>query len=155
MNPMQFLRRLQQVKELKSKLPEPLGQIAKGFFQSNFRKQGFDDVVVEKWQARKGQILGGIAMISKKSDHSRAILIGKGSGQLKMSIHLVTATFQKIRIESDLPYSKIHNEGLQGRAFGKYNFKMPKRQFMGESQNLNKKIKSKVKKEIKRALLGR
>jgi len=65
------------------------------------------------------------------------------SGDLRRSIRFDTVNKANlsVRIASDLPYAKIHNDGLTGRAWGKAPFKMPKRQFIGDSWNLNEKVK--------------
>jgi phage gpG-like protein len=40
---------------------------------------------------------------------------------------------------SGIKYADIHNRGLRGKAFGKYPFNMPKREFIGKSRELNRK----------------
>lgn len=120
-----------------------IGNEAKRFFVENFRKQGFDDASVEKWKPRK-QYEHRHARNAKqamKFGLGRAILVK--SGDLRRSIKRMPPQKSNlsIRIVSDLPYAKIHNEGLEGNAFGKHKFKMPKREFMGNSFNLNERIK--------------
>jgi phage gpG-like protein len=51
-----------------------------------------------------------------------------------------------------LPYSAVHNEGGQAKVFGKYSFTMPKRQFMGESRELNNKIVKQLDEDITKIL---
>ena len=149
----EFIQRTYRVKALKNTLPSAIGTMAQNFFQENFYKQGFDDKGIKRWQSRRGEISGGIARVKKKTKGARAILVD--TGNLRDGIYVKRATFSKITIASDAKYAKIHNEGLKGRAWGKHNFTMPKRQFMGESENLKKKIEAKIAKEIKKALLGR
>ncbi|MDR1848325.1 MAG: virion morphogenesis protein, partial [Bacteroidales bacterium] len=55
-------------------------------------------------------------------------------------------------IVSNLPYSAVHNEGGQAKVFGKYSFTMPKRQFMGESRELNNKIVKQLDEDITKIL---
>ena len=51
-----------------------------------------------------------------------------------------------VKVFSDLIYAKVHNEGLKaGRGKG---FMMPKRQFMGKSVVILKRIVDKSKREI-------
>ena len=109
-----------------------MGKTAKTFFVDNFRKQGFDDKNVQKWKPRKDK--------SGKSI-GRAILVK--SGDLRRSIRVETISTRNlyVKIASDLPYSKIHNDGGNGLAYGKTPFKMPKREFIGNSYNLNEKVK--------------
>ncbi len=146
----ELIRRLQRVESLKRSLPDAIGTLAKNFFKKNFRKQGFDDNGVEKWVPRKRP---DKARRKGEKVKKRAILVD--TTNLRESIHVKSATFKKITIVSDAEYSKIHNEGLYGKAWGKHRFKMPKRQFMGESNNLNKEIKEFIERKVKQAILGK
>jgi phage gpG-like protein len=111
-------------KSLNVDIPSIIAKDTKQYFQDNFKKQGFDSGTIEKWQPRK----------SKKWKHP--ILLKTGA--LKKSIHIRQRNSRRISLVSDLPYSRIHNEGLNGLAWGKYPFKMPKRQYMGHSPALEK-----------------
>ena len=103
----------------------------KTFFYDSFRKQGFDDKTVTKWTPRK------------KADKraGRAILVKSGDLRRSIRFDTVNKNNLSVRIASDLPYAKIHNDGLMGNAWGKAPFKMPKRQFIGDSYQLNEKVK--------------
>lgn len=117
-----------------------IGNTAKNHFIQSFRNQGFDDKSVQKWQPRKRNTYktkGGRIV----DDSTRAILVKSGDLRRSIKLDTVNKANLKIVISSDLPYAKIHNEGLQGKAWGKHSFKMPKRQFMGDSYNMNEKIK--------------
>ena len=109
-----------------------MGRTAKTFFYDNFRKQGFDDKNVTKWKPRKDQSRNSIG---------RAVLVKSGDIRRSIRFDTVNKANLSVRIASDLPYAKIHNDGLTGRAWGKAPFKMPKRQFIGDSWNLNEKVK--------------
>lgn len=123
-----------------------MGVMAVNQFKSNFIKQGFEDETLKAWQPRKRVDRGRYA----EKAGTRKILIGKGTGILHRSI--VAKKFGKyaVRITSKLPYANIHNEGLMGKAFGKHSFKMPKRQFVGNSGVLNRKILKKIDSNIKK-----
>lgn len=99
-----------------------IGNEAKNFFVASFRKQGFDDRNVQPWKPRKKE--------GKRK--GRAILVD--SGDLRRSIvrEPVNKTQLSVKISTDLPYAKVHNEGTS---------KMPKRQFMGDSYKLNEMCK--------------
>lgn len=121
-----------------------IGNTAKNFFVENFRKQGFDDKTVQRWKPRKrttyktksGKVV---------DDTTRAILVK--TGDLRRSIIRVpNRAALNVKIQTDLPYAKVHNEGLRaGRGKG---FKMPKRQFIGDSYNLNEKVKAVIVKRL-------
>jgi phage gpG-like protein len=110
----------------------------------NFRKQGFDDKTVEKWKARKKKTYrtksGKVV-----DDTTRAILVK--TGDLRRSIIRVpNRAALNVKIQTDLIYAKVHNDGLRaGRGKG---FKMPKRQFIGDSYNLNEKVKAVIVKRL-------
>lgn len=108
------------------------------WFRASFRKRGFTDKGFKKWKKRK------------KKEPGRAILVK--TGDLKRSIRKGRVSFRQTTISSKLPYSAIHNEGLDGIAFGKYPFKMPQRKFMGESQKLERKMIKFIYKSIDKAL---
>ena len=121
-----------------------VGNTAKNFFVENFRKQGFDDKTVQRWKPRKrttyktksGRIV---------NDTTRAILVQ--TGDLRRSIIRVpNRAAMSVKIQTDLIYAKVHNEGLRaGRGKG---FIMPKRQFIGDSYNLNEKVKAVIVKRL-------
>lgn len=140
-------RKIRAFNALKTILPVLIGNDAKNFFNDSFKKQGWEDEGIQKWQPRKGEVgIGGLSKVSKKSASGRAILVK--TGDLKKSLFLEQADWGKVRISSDLPYSAIHNEGLEGNAFGKHKFKMPKRKFMGRSRKLHNRLKELMEKKI-------
>jgi phage gpG-like protein len=124
-----------------------VGNTAKVFFVDSFRKQGFDDKTVQKWKPRKRtsyKTKGGKVV----DDTTRATLVK--TGDLKKSIirNPANRAALTVKISTDLDYAKIHNDGLMGKAWGKHPFKMPKRQFMGDSYNLNEKVKAVIVKRL-------
>ena len=124
-----------------------MGTDAKNHFVRSFRNQGFEDASIEKWQPRKGEIMSsGIAKVRKKDKSSRAILVK--TGDLRRSIRVINKSYRSITLGSDLPYAQIHNDGLYGNAYGKYRFKMPKRQFIGHSKKLIDRLRDKLDKRI-------
>lgn len=166
-----IMRKINALKQMKTELPVILANDCVNFFKESFRKQGWDDGGLQKWKKRKGNVIGGIAVISKKSKGARAILTQ--TGDLKNSIVVESATFSKIKIASKLPYSAIHNTGgtikhpggtpyiiganklaifmkkdgsyPSGTKFtGPHDIKMPKRKFMGNSRTLTNKLKKKI-----------
>jgi phage gpG-like protein len=127
-----------QFKQERQKLPRILGNKAVKFFQSNFDKEGFQDRTVSKWKERNYKPKGG----AKKQMQV--------TGRLRRSIKTISANWGSIKIGTKgVAYARIHNEGLKGKAFGKYAFQMPKRQFIGESYKLQKGIKARIEKELR------
>lgn len=127
------------VKALKDSV-NTMGTEAVKFYTLNFRKQGFDDENIEKWQPRKGSFYSGIARLRKRErkESGRAILVK--SGALRRSLKYYRSGLSSVIITSNLPYANAHNEGIRGR--------LPKRQFVGDSAKLNKLIIRKLDKRI-------
>jgi phage gpG-like protein len=114
---------------LKTTLPALVGNLAVTQFKESFRKQAFADEGAEPWKPRK---------INKtKRDSTRGILIK--TGNLRNSIILKSARWPIAQVLSDTPYSVIHNYGGDGLAWGKNRFRMPRRKFMGQSNDLDKR----------------
>jgi phage gpG-like protein len=135
---------LNDLKRFEAQLPavvSEMGAIGQNHFIGSFQKQGFENVTTEKWKPRKDTRMD-------RGKPNRAILVK--SGALRRSIRRVPVGRYAVNIVSDMPYAKIHNNGLTGRAFGKYSFKMPKRQFMGYSAKMNTKIERMIDRYVKK-----
>lgn len=85
-------------------LPVKVGAIAKRHFQDNFRKGGFVDGGLTPWPATRRQQSGG------KSAASRYGPLLSSRTHLMRSVRDVPGR-ARTTIVSDLPYSRIHNEG--------------------------------------------
>lgn len=104
---------------------------AKNHFVKSFRDGGFTDNTLVKWKPRKSK---------SKRDIGRAILVKTGDLRRSVKIKGINKSSLNIIIGSDLPYAKVHNDGLSP---------MPKRKFIGNSNKLNKKIIVIIDKRIK------
>jgi phage gpG-like protein len=176
-----------------------VGNTAKVFFVDSFRKQGWDDQSVQKWQKRKKTERKGRGKYAKGEDgkrdknsvrsvkSGRAILVKTGDLRRSIKRNPANRAALSIKISTDLDYAKIHNDGGnvvqyvkphrrfvdQGDTMGTgvFNIKsrkekqakvkvkqdvkgfsrkvrMPKRQFMGDSYNLNEKVKAVIVKRL-------
>jgi len=124
---------IRQFKSKKSILPRQVGNVAKNHFLGSFRDAGFTDRTLQRWENKQK---GGSSNLTK-------------SGKLRRSIRVKTATFARTVIgTAQVVYAAIHNFGLQGLAFGKSVFTMPKRQFIGNSVVMDRKIVRKIQKEV-------
>jgi phage gpG-like protein len=173
-----------------------VGNTAKVFFVESFRKQGWDDKSVQKWKKRQVSERKGRG--SKKSaaelgtvrsvKAGRAILVKTGDLRRSIKRNPANRAALSIKISTDLPYAKVHNDGetinvsgrkgsgtitrsirgnagfkdgkftrgrakkvtFQGKEYttGAYSINMPKRQFMGDSYNLNEKVKAVIVKRL-------
>jgi phage gpG-like protein len=101
---------------------------AEAFHAKNFRDEGFTDRTLTKWQRRK------------KPDASRALLVKTS----KLKGHALRGKLRGRHVDFVMPaaYMRVHNDG--GKAGRGKGFQMPKRQYLGESQYLNDRIKRKA-----------
>lgn len=133
-----ILKDLQVFKPQLEKVVDAMGVLAANHFTTSFRNQGFTDETLERWQPRK--------RTERSRLGNRAILVK--SGRLRRSIRTKRFGLLAVKILTDVPYASVHNNGERsGRGRG---FKMPKRQFIGYSGVLNRKIISKLDVTIKR-----
>lgn len=138
-----FTKEIGQSTKLFQSLPRLAGNTALNFFKDSWSKEGFTDVRLERWPARK------------VNDGARRRLLVQ-TGRLRRSLRM-THTTTRVVISTDVPYAQIHNEGgqvkgtvkvkahtRQGRPVRAHNrkvdFKIPKRQFMGHSKLLDRRL---------------
>lgn len=132
-----FFKKLQsQIPQLEREIAQTVILVeAEKLHAENFKKEGFTDKTFQKWQPRKKP---------DKKGEKRALLVKTSA--LKRNATKGQVVGNHVDFVFPLEYMKVHNEGLQaGRGKG---FKMPKRQFVGESAELEKRIEAKAKKLI-------
>lgn len=151
-----ILKQIEAFKPQLNKMVEGAGVLAVNHFTKSFRDGGFTDETFTPWKKRKrsrdtyksgrrGE--SGI----KSLGIDRGVLIGQsGAGRLSRSIRSKRFGSLSAKIYTDVPYARIHNDGLMGKAWGKHSFKMPKRQFIGYSGKLNRQIIAFLDKNIKK-----
>ena len=134
--------------------PTSAGKTAVRYFKKNFQNEAWGRV---KWTEVQRRTPGTAAYKSASKHHpartSRKILAGD-TGDLGRSIEVKAVSKGQVVVwtapsafESKEPYGRVHNEGLRaGRGKG---FIMPKRQFMGESDELNALIISELERKLK------
>jgi phage gpG-like protein len=151
------INRLKSVNRVVSRvLPIKVGAKAARHFKDNFKEEGFVNDGVQKWEPSKRklpemQLRGKRGQILKRQPASVTNKTLTGTGHLKDSIVPVPGDGE-VTIKNDVVYAKIHNEGGQGLAFGKHPFKMPKRQFIGDSAELNQIIEETIDDELKKLI---
>ncbi|MDR1199043.1 MAG: phage virion morphogenesis protein [Prevotellaceae bacterium] len=159
----EFIKRLQQAqRELENcisrVLPVKVGALAKAHFQDNFRKSGFVNNGLHAWKPAKRLLVkniprrrskGKLVQRRRKPASMQYKTLLSDKNHLRDSIYY-TPIRAGVRIYNPVEYAAVHNEGLRaGRGKG---FRMPKRQFMGESAELNKTVQQTVEKELSRIL---
>ena len=126
-NKLKLGKTLKQMNSIGLVMPRVLATVGVNFSKQAFAKQGWADKGFSKWQKRKG---------NAKRNQGRSILVD--SGDLRRSIRILSTGIGRATYGSRLVYAPVHNAGLRaGRGRG---FKMPKRQFIGQSQRLQRKM---------------
>ena len=131
MSKFDFLSILQKVEQTKKELPKKLANVTQNYFVLSFRKQGFDG---GKWQEVKRRIPGTPEFKYPKtkglSRRTKPILIESGELRRRVANSILLATWPTVKLMVDLPQAAAINEGLGN---------MPKRQFIGQSNELTEK----------------
>ena len=134
-----FEKKIKDFQKFERTVPKRVGNVAKNHFLESFDNEGFSDgsIKSDPWDERKSKTKRD--QVAKR----RQLLIQ--SGALKRSIKVASnPTFKKIAVGSyGIKYAERHNKGLKG---------MPKRQFVGKSKILDRKIRNLISKEIKKIL---
>lgn len=148
MTPQQFKQLLAHHKEevehtIWRTLPVKIGTTAQYHFRDNFQKSGFVDEGVEPWKRSKRQDN------PKHPDRAYKTLLSRRN-RLYGSIQKRTEPAKAI-VYTEVPYAQAHNEGTT-TAGRKHNVRIPKRQFMGESKQLNRKCMDIINSELQKIL---
>lgn len=121
----------------KMQLMIDLEAVSTKFFLDSFRKQGWDDGALHRWQEVKRRIPGTRAFKSARpSSRTRSILVQ--SGRLRRGFYTRIRRMDIVQIANSTPYAQPHNEGTRNAGRGRRTV-IPQRQFMGHSQSLQKK----------------
>lgn len=121
-------------------IPRRVGNIALNHFLKSWDDEAFSD-------STEGSSPWAVRKTTNKADRTtgrrRQLLID--SGALKRSMKVSRpATFRRIAVGSyGIKYAQFHNQGTA---------KLPKRQFVGASKMLNRRIHLLIKNELKRIL---
>jgi len=127
MSKLPISQQLEKFKASRNKIASAIKLMARKHFSANFNNQGFDGKAWKNVKRRTNPTKRDI----KNGGATRAILYGKKSGVLSKSITGTVKNWDKIVIGTTVDYAKYHNEGTAH---------IPKRQFIGDSAILNKKI---------------
>lgn len=150
--------------------PVIIGVEAVNHFKESFEKQGFTDETLEKWEdverRKPGSPWYGFKYQSKvarpgrgrrrqdsTTNYSPAASkrpILSGDTQELMNSIRYTRLSGGARIIAGTAYAKVINEGGQIKVFGKKTATMPKRQFMGKSTVLERRLQAELIKELRR-----
>lgn len=123
-------------------LKDEVGEMAVRHFKKSFDIEGFNDTPTPMWKSLKRP---------RPAPYTGNKILTR-TGSLKKSLRYKSRVGKRtwsVSVNSPLIYANVHNEGLRsGRGKG---FKMPKRQFMGESSTLDHRIQTRINNRIKAA----
>lgn len=119
--------KLEKLRRVLRRLPRDVGNEALLWFMNNFKKA--QDPDGRPWKPRKD------------GDGTRALLVK--SGRLRKSIRVTRADATAVRIGTNVPYAKFHNDGTT---------KIPQRKFLGPSAILNRRLVRYIKAKVLWAL---
>ena len=119
------------------------GAIAKRLFQRNFELSGYQDSTLKAWKPAKR-----LSQTGKRARNKYKTLLSSRNHLFQSFTTEVSP--MKVVISNTAEYASVHNFGERaGRGKG---FQMPKRQFMGVSQELQQEVRQMVEQEIKKII---
>ncbi len=135
-----------------------LGVEAVNHFKSSFDNEGFEDKNVKKWDnvKRRDPLSVWYGHSSKKKGFSNAAAtnkILKGETNELREANTYRRTRKGVVVLNSKKYARVHQFGGKAYIYGKKQFTMKARPFMGQSDVLNKKIRAKLVRELKKQLL--
>lgn len=95
----------QNFERLKTTLPTLLANETRNFFVDSFKRQGWEDKSLNKWEKRKSD---------NKKNEGRAILVKSGALKRAVANSIRSKTFEKIELIVPLKYAAVHNDGYDG-----------------------------------------
>jgi len=154
----QFAERMKKLNEFVKgeEIKSIIGNEAINHFQNNFEEEGFTDKEgeVEKWanvERRKPESkwYGHSGQSRKFSGERTTARILTGDNENLQSSFFFEPTQRGVMIRNSAPYAAVHQYGLKAKIYGKKEFQMIARPFMGYSTALKEKIEDKIVDEIK------
>jgi len=147
-NKFEFDKVFEKLQQMKPKLPQEIAAIAQSSFVKNFNTESFFG---EKWKEVQRRQEGTKAYkypkTKKLSRRVKPILVDRGNLKREVNSSIKEQNWDLIKLGVDVSsfnkggynYAAAQNEGTD---------KIPKREFMGNSPILEKKIKDKIRKSI-------
>ena len=151
--------RMKEVREFveSDDIKDIIGTEAVGHYKQSFSNEGFTDETLEPWKDverrdNESPWYGHSGQTGKfsKSRTTAMILHGETS-ELKNAITYIH-TPEGVKVVNDKPYAPVHQFGMKAKIYGKKEFTMPKRPFMGKSKVMVTTIQDKIKRILIRIL---
>lgn len=155
----QFADKIDKIKEFTrgEDIKDILGTEAVNHFRESFQNQGFTDETLNPWKDVKRRDpaspwYGHSGQTGRFSNaRTTAKILSGETRELQNAI-----TYRRIpggaRIVNEKPYASVHQYGGRAKIYGKKEFQMTPRPFMGKSAVLVRNINDKIKREFIRIL---
>lgn len=134
-----------------------LGVEAVNHYKDSFSNEGFTDKQTVKWANVKRRDPGSpwyghSGQTGKFSEaRTKAPILSGETRELRESISYTKIPFG-VRITNDAPYASVHQFGKKAKIYGKKEFTMIARPFMGKSTIMVDRMKRKIKNQLKNIL---
>lgn len=125
---------------LRKDVKKVIGVEAVNFYKKSFRNEGFTDRSLTKWKEVKRRENPK----TKGAAKTRKILTGD-TKQLSDGLEYRVSS-GGVSISSDVVYAAVHNRG--GKAGRNKAAEIPKRQFVGQSDTLNKTLETEIEADL-------
>jgi phage gpG-like protein len=142
---------------LKTQAPKVIGVEAKNHFREGFVNEGFTDKALEPWEEVKRREDAALkrnknGKVSKSQPRDQRRKILSDAGTLKNSIdYSITGNEIEVGTDDVKGKAEAHNEGTTTAGRGN-STTIPKRQFIGQSNQLEQKIKAKFERDVTKIL---
>lgn len=154
-----FADKMERIKDFSNgdEIKDIIGVEAVNHYKESFTNQGFTDKVINPWQDVKRRDknspwYGHSGQTGKFSAARTTAPVLSGETRELMNAITYIKIDRGARISNDKPYASVHNYGGRAKIYGKKEFQMPQRQFIGRSAVMITNINAKIKREFTRIL---
>lgn len=150
-----FPEKMQKIKEFTNgdAIKDIIGIEAVNHYKESFQNEGFTDETLNPWKdvQRRNPSSRWYGHSGQTGKFSQARTTAKIlSGETRELQNAITYRYIAggVRVSNDKPYASVHNYGGRAKIYGKKEFQMPKRQFIGRSAVMVSKINDKIKRRM-------
>ncbi|SFL09866.1 Phage virion morphogenesis family protein [Porphyromonadaceae bacterium KH3CP3RA] len=154
-----FATKMEKIKEFSNgdDIKDIIGVEAVNHYKGSFANQGFTDKVLNPWKDVKRRDkdspwYGHSGQTGKFSKSRTTSPILSGETRELANATTYRKTERGVRISNDKAYASVHNYGGRAKIYGKKEFQMPQRRFIGRSAVMIQNIKAKILREYMRIL---
>jgi phage gpG-like protein len=150
-----FPEKMQKIKEFTNgdAIKDIIGVEAVNHYKESFQNEGFTDETLNPWKdvQRRNPSSRWYGHSGQTGKFSQARTTAKIlSGETRELQNAITYRHIAggVGVSNDKPYASVHNYGGRAKIYGKKEFQMPKRQFIGRSAAMVSRINDKIKRRM-------